>query len=71
MILQTKELTKFYRGKKAIERININVPKNSIYALIGLNGAGKSTLINIICGFLSQSSGSILFKEKDISSDKK
>lgn len=49
-ILNTKDLKKYYKKFKALDGLTINVPKGSIYGLIGRNGAGKTTLIRIVCG---------------------
>ena len=57
-VLQTKELTKKYRNFQALQGINMNVPKGSIYGLVGRNGAGKTTLIRLICGLQKPTKGS-------------
>ena len=49
-ILETNQLEKTYHHFKAINNLNIHVPKGSIYGLIGKNGTGKTTLIRLICG---------------------
>ncbi|AME09732.1 MULTISPECIES: ABC transporter ATP-binding protein [Gemella] len=58
-ILEIKNLTGGYNRKKVIENINIEIPKGSITALIGLNGAGKSTTIKHILGLLNAMEGEI------------
>ena len=55
--LETNLLTKKYKDFKAVDSLNMNVPKGSIYGLIGKNGAGKTTLIRIICGLQEPTSG--------------
>ena len=57
-ILETKHLEKKYKHFKAIQDLNIHVPKRSIYGLIGKNGAGKTTLIRLICGLQKPTNGS-------------
>lgn len=65
-ILQTSNLSKVYGSKNVLNNININVPKGSIYGLVGKNGAGKTTLMRIICGLTKQSSGNYtLFGKPD------
>lgn len=59
MVLKIESLTGGYNRKVVIENININIPKGSITALIGLNGAGKSTTIKHILGLLKAMSGNI------------
>ena len=49
-ILETKNIKKKYSHFTALNDLNIHIPKESIYGLIGKNGAGKTTLIRIICG---------------------
>ncbi|MFR7875382.1 MAG: ABC transporter ATP-binding protein [Butyricimonas paravirosa] len=50
----------------AIQGINFEVSKHGIYGLLGSNGAGKSTTMNIICGVLKQTRGSVLIKGIDV-----
>ena len=56
-ILETKHLEKKYEHFKAIQDLNMHVPKRSIYGLIGKNGAGKTTLIRLICGLQKPTNG--------------
>ena len=57
-ILETKSLSKHYGRFKALDGMNMHVPKGAIYGLVGKNGAGKTTLIRLICGLQEPSSGS-------------
>lgn len=57
-ILQTNGLCKEYRHGKALDRLTMQVPKGSIYGLVGKNGAGKTTLIRIVCGLQRPTAGS-------------
>ena len=62
-----KNLTKTYSNKfKALDNINLDIEKGDIFALLGPNGAGKSTLINIICGIVSATSGTVLVNNNNI-----
>ena len=56
-ILETKALEKKYNKFKAIDNLNMRIPKGAIYGLIGKNGAGKTTLIRLICGLQKPTSG--------------
>lgn len=56
-VLRTKELTKRYNNSKVLNGITMNVPKGSIYGIVGKNGAGKTTLMRIICGIQKQTTG--------------
>jgi len=55
--LQTHGLTKRYGRFTALDKLNMHVPKGSIYGFVGRNGAGKTTLIRLICGLQVQTSG--------------
>jgi ABC-2 type transport system ATP-binding protein len=57
-ILRTNELTKRFRGTVALDRLNLDVPEGSVFALIGANGAGKTTAIKILMNIHQPSSGS-------------
>ena len=56
-ILETKHIEKKYKKFKALDGINMHVPKKAIYGLVGKNGAGKTTLIRIICGLQKPTKG--------------
>lgn len=60
--IETENLVKVYGDKKsevrALDGINLRVPKGSIFGLLGPNGSGKSTLISILVGLLLPTSGS-------------
>lgn len=65
-VIQTADLGKRYHAFKALDGINMHVPKGSIYGFVGRNGAGKTTFIRIITGVAFKSSGSFeLFGVKD------
>ena len=55
-----------YNVQWAIQGINFEISKHGIYGLLGSNGAGKSTTMNIICGVLKQTRGSVLIKGIDV-----
>jgi ABC-2 type transport system ATP-binding protein len=56
-------------GFQALKDINLEIRHGEIFALLGPNGAGKTTLINIICGIVNPSSGSITVDGHDILTD--
>lgn len=70
VILETKNLTKQFRGFTAVNDVNLKVQRGHIHALIGPNGAGKTTCFNLLTKFLVPTSGQILFNEKDITAAK-
>jgi branched-chain amino acid transport system ATP-binding protein len=66
VILETKHLTKEFKGFTAVNDVNLKVQRGHIHALIGPNGAGKTTCFNLLTKFLVPTSGQILFNGKDI-----
>lgn len=74
-ILRTNNLSKKYKGKYILNKININVKRGDIYGLIGRNKSGKSSLFRIISGLSNASEGSIeIFKKNsanEISNERK
>lgn len=70
IILETRELTKEFKGFIAVDRVNLNVRRGSIHALIGPNGAGKTTVFNLLTKFLPVTSGQIFYNGHDITAEK-
>ena len=66
VILETRALTKEFKGFTAVSDVNLQVERGHIHALIGPNGAGKTTCFNLLTKFLVPTSGTILFNGKDI-----
>ena len=66
IILETRELTREFKGFVAVNQVNLQVQRGHIHALIGPNGAGKTTCFNLLTKFLVPSSGQILFNGRDI-----
>jgi len=69
-ILKIDNVTMQFGGVTAIDSLNFEVKKGSIYGLIGPNGAGKTTIFNIITGNLKPTKGYVLFEDKDITGTK-
>ena len=69
-ILETKQLTKEFKGFVAVDRVDLRVRRGSIHALIGPNGAGKTTCFNLLTKFLPPTSGQIVFDGSDITPEK-
>ena len=65
-LLEVKNLTKTFDGKKILDDVNLVIPEGKIIGLLGKNGAGKSTLIKSINDLLSIDEGEILFKGKKL-----
>jgi len=66
VILETRNLTKEFKGFVAVNNVNLRVKRGSIHALIGPNGAGKTTCFNLLTKFLKPSSGQIIYDGRDI-----
>ena len=66
MLLEIRGLTKRFGGLKAVSDFDIDVAEGEIVGLIGPNGAGKSTVFNLITGVLPVTSGTIMFRDIDI-----
>lgn len=58
-VIETQNLVKQYKTKRAVDNISIHVKKGDIYGLIGKNGAGKTTLMKLILGLAKPTSGKI------------
>ena len=58
-ILQTQGLTKAYGPKKALDNVELQLPKGQIIGLLGPNGSGKTTFLKLCAGLLKPSGGSI------------
>jgi ABC-2 type transport system ATP-binding protein len=65
-ILIAKDIIKQYNNYIALDRINISVPRGSIYGLLGPNGAGKTTLMRIINQIILPDSGEIKFNNNSL-----
>jgi len=66
IILETRGLTKEFRGFVAVKDVSLKVRRGSIHALIGPNGAGKTTCFNLLTHFLEPTRGKIYFKGREI-----
>lgn len=58
--LETKNLTKKFKGETAVDSINLKIRKSSIYGFLGPNGSGKSTTLKMITGLLYPTNGEII-----------
>jgi ABC-2 type transport system ATP-binding protein len=61
LILEVNDVVKVYGDYTALNKVNISIPKGSIYGLLGPNGAGKTTLMRIINQITAPDSGSVIF----------
>jgi len=68
-LLETRDLTREFKGFVAVNQVNLRVRRGTIHALIGPNGAGKTTCFNLLTKFLAPTSGRILFDGNDITDE--
>lgn len=66
MLLETRNLSKSFRGLSALKDHRLSVEKGEIVGVIGPNGSGKSTLFNLITGFLPPTTGTVHFDGREI-----
>ncbi|WP_395674190.1 ABC transporter ATP-binding protein [Inquilinus sp.] len=69
-IITVSNLSKTYAsGFQALKSVDLEIRRGEIFALLGPNGAGKTTLINIVCGIVRASGGSVTVDGHDIAGD--
>jgi urea transport system ATP-binding protein len=66
IVLACEDLTVSFDGFKAIDNLNLYIEKGELRVIIGPNGAGKTTLLDLICGKTRATSGSIKFKDAEL-----
>ena len=69
-VLETRGLTKEFKGFVAVNKVDLKVRRGTIHALIGPNGAGKTTCFNLLTQFLQPTRGQIFYKAKEITGAK-
>jgi ABC-2 type transport system ATP-binding protein len=67
--ISTKDLTKKFKDKLAVDNINLEIKKGELFALLGVNGAGKTTTIKMLSGLILPTSGDIKINNMDIKKD--
>src|ERR1700674_4786419 len=65
-VLEARNLNKSFGAVTAAAEINAPIEQDSVVGLIGSNGAGKTTFINMVTGYLTPTSGQILYQDRDI-----
>ena len=68
-MIRFENLTKYYRGIKAVDGLNLQIPQGTIFGFIGPNGAGKTTTIKMMAGVLRPTSGRIYINGLDIAKE--
>ena len=69
-ILETRGLTKEFKGFVAVDKVDLQVKRGAIHALIGPNGAGKTTTFNLLTKFLQPTAGTIVYNGHDITRER-
>ena len=65
-MINVKDLTKTYGGRKALDRVTFEVPRGEIFGFVGPNGAGKTTTIRILAALLEPTEGQALIDGADV-----
>ena len=66
--LETKEISKTYRGRRVVDDVSVVVQQGEVVGLLGPNGAGKTTSFYIIVGLISPDSGRVMLNDDEITS---
>ena len=66
VVLEARNLNKSFGAVTAASNINASIEQDSVVGLIGSNGAGKTTFINMVTGYLTPTSGQVLYEGRDI-----
>ncbi len=66
LILETRGLSREFRGFMAVQGVDLKIRRGTIHALIGPNGAGKTTVFNLLTKFLEPSTGKIIYDGQDV-----
>lgn len=70
LILETRGLTKEFRGFTAVQGLDLKIRRGTIHALIGPSGAGKTTVFNLLTKFLDPTAGLIVYDGQDITAER-
>ncbi|MEJ2512725.1 MAG: ATP-binding cassette domain-containing protein [Anaerolineales bacterium] len=66
VILETKNLSKYFGGLRAVDNVSLKITQGGLKSIIGPNGAGKTTLLNLLSGVYEPTSGDIFYHEEKI-----
>ncbi|MEJ2485151.1 MAG: ABC transporter ATP-binding protein [Anaerolineales bacterium] len=66
VILETKNLSKYFGGLRAVDNVSLKITQGGLKSIIGPNGAGKTTLLNLLSGIYEPTSGDIFYHEEKI-----
>lgn len=68
-MLESKEITKAFGAKTAVDHISLSLEKGHVYAMLGPNGSGKTTWMKMAAGLIKPTSGQMLFEGQPVSID--
>lgn len=66
IIIETKDLSRYFGGLRAVDGVSLQVREGALHSIIGPNGAGKTTLFNLISGTLKPTHGRVYLRGRDI-----
>lgn len=64
--LETKEISKSYRGRRVVNDVSIHVNRGEVVGLLGPNGAGKTTSFYVVVGLITPDSGKVMLDGNDL-----
>jgi len=67
VLLRARNVSRSFGGLKAVDDVSVAARQGTVHAVIGTNGAGKSTLINLLCGEIQASEGTVELLGRDVS----
>jgi ABC-2 type transport system ATP-binding protein len=67
--IETKNLTKIYKDKVAVNDLKLQIKEGELFALLGVNGAGKTTTIKMLSGLILPTEGEIIINKMDMKKD--
>ncbi len=68
-MIALEQVTKKYGSFTAVDRIDLTVPRRTLFALLGPNGAGKTTVVRMIAGILQPTAGCVRIAGIDVQAD--
>jgi lipopolysaccharide export system ATP-binding protein len=68
-VLETRELTKTYGGRKVVDDVSVTLRQGEVVGLLGPNGAGKTTSFYMIVGLISPEAGTVHLGDREITSE--
>jgi branched-chain amino acid transport system ATP-binding protein len=66
LAIETRQVSKAFGGLAALDRVNIQIAKGTVTAIVGPNGAGKTTLLNCIHGYVNPDTGEVLLNGESL-----